>query len=1211
MPPDRYPSRPPHSPGWQAPTDPGHLPAPPSLPPSSPASGSDSAAFAPVDPGAQGRIGRYVVTEQLGRGGMGAVYRAHDPDLRRAVAIKLVLDPTRNVERFRREATACAKLRHPGIVGVHEVGLHGDRPYLVMDLVEGQSLEGLLAAGEVAPRRAAELVASVADALAHAHGHGVLHRDVKPENILIDRQGRPLLSDFGLARDLTDADAKQLTASGALVGTPAFMAPEQAVARRGPQSPATDVYGLGGVLYRALAGRPPFDGETLIELVQQVLLDEPVSPRTANPRVHRDLETICLRCLEKAPARRYQTAAALADDLRRFLQGEPIEARPATGAERFRRWVARHRFAAAALGLVAIFLVVLGVTVPAAVVRASRRERARIVAAARVEAVAALAAVAAFEEAAGADQTPAPGEEGEPVLVAAVEALEASGRWLALAPEEPDAIRGRFDAAIALGEVALRDAQWALARSAFDKALATGVDDAAARAALARVERARTGVAERHREIVEKIIADTRSGAVAARPGGYDDALFTLVGLREAQTVQLLAAALDEVADELHAATVELFSSAIEPTPEERASGQRSLEGLREMLDRRRTPGQDFTPEEERLFLEANRRVLFRRMRSPNPLAAPGEVTSTEIEADAQHRRVGGRELFLAKLCCDALGRLGIRETAVDALGRFAMVASDEAVAVPAGIALCLLGGETAQRHVIFILQNRFEPNGTFSSQIRRFVPRLDGGAPTGSPEAGAVADDAPGASGTAGGEFLELLRSAAEHRVLGHLDEALERLERAIALPVPPLDRAKAWTMRGNVLSVRGQLAGALAAYDEAIELAPLLAIAWSSRARIRLTQNDLAGGLADARKSVEIDPNHGHGWGHVGIALGRLGRSGDGAAALDRAIALDPEVSEWRSCRGLCRADEGDLIGARADHERAVELDPGNAEAWANLGDVLQRSGDLTGALAALDRALGLRPEAAELHFNRGNVQVARRSYAAAVADYSRAIELQPGASIFWGGRATAHVGLRDAAAARRDFAEALRLDPRNATALLGRGNLERALGRLDEAKKDYERAVEIAPNEANVWIALGVLHADTGDQRQAIECHGRALTINPQSLEALVNRGVALLRSGDAAGALTDFDAALGQNDTLAIVWFNRANARESLRDLEGALADLARTVQINPGFHHAFRQRAKIRARTGDRSGAIADLERVLEIVPDDAASRDALARLRGD
>ena len=286
----------------------------------------------------------------LGRGGMGVVFRARHLRLNRPVAVKTVLDGgyagPRERTRFQREAEAVAALRHPNVVQVYDVGEEQGRPYLAMELVEGGSLAQKLSGTPQSADLAAALVAMLADAMQAAHDAGFVHRDLKPANVLL-AGCTPKISDFGLARRL-EGEAG-LTQSGVPVGTPSYMAPEQARGQTNAVGPAADIYALGAILYECLTGRPPFRAATSAETIRQVISQEPVPPSRLNDKVPHDLDTICLKCLSKEPSRRYASTAALAEDLRRFGEGRPIRARPVGWAERAWRWGRRNPTAAALL----------------------------------------------------------------------------------------------------------------------------------------------------------------------------------------------------------------------------------------------------------------------------------------------------------------------------------------------------------------------------------------------------------------------------------------------------------------------------------------------------------------------------------------------------------------------------------------------------------------------------------------------------------------------------------------------------------------------------------------------------------------------------------------------------------------------------------------------------------------------------------------------
>jgi WD40 repeat protein len=312
---------------------------------------ADAAAPPPV-PG-------YEVLGELGRGGMGVVYKARQLGLNRVVALKMILAGGHAGEaalvRFRQEAEAVARLQHPGIVQVYETGTHDGLPYFSLEFVGGETLGRRLAAGPLPAREAARLVADLSAAVQYAHTQGIVHRDLKPANVLLTREGAPKVTDFGLAKTL-DTGAGQ-TRSGEVIGTPSYMAPEQARGKSKEIGPLCDVYALRAILYECLTGRPPFQAATTIDTILQVTSQEPVAPRQLQPQLPRDLDTVTLKCLQKDPRRRYASVAALADDLGRFLRGEPIAARPVGAAERAWRWCRRNPAVAALAAGVAVSLV--------------------------------------------------------------------------------------------------------------------------------------------------------------------------------------------------------------------------------------------------------------------------------------------------------------------------------------------------------------------------------------------------------------------------------------------------------------------------------------------------------------------------------------------------------------------------------------------------------------------------------------------------------------------------------------------------------------------------------------------------------------------------------------------------------------------------------------------------------------------------------------
>src|SRR5437899_4434006 len=310
-------------------------------------------------------FGDYELLEQIGRGGQGVVFRARQKSLNRIVALKVIglgqWATEAHLKRFRLEAEAAARLEHPGIVPIHEVGERDGSCYFSMKFIEGGQLDEVVRREAMPLRRGVELIVKLARTVHYAHEHGILHRDIKPGNVLLDAKGEPHLTDFGLAR-LVESEST-VTRTMEVLGTPSYMAPEQAIGNNARVGRATDVYGLGAVFYQLLTGHPPFAGGTTFETVRLVLDTEPRNPRLWNPKVDRDLATICLKCLEKDPQRRYSSALALAEDLERWLKHEPIRAKRSGFFTHGRKWVGRNPTIAVLVASLFALAVAVGVII--------------------------------------------------------------------------------------------------------------------------------------------------------------------------------------------------------------------------------------------------------------------------------------------------------------------------------------------------------------------------------------------------------------------------------------------------------------------------------------------------------------------------------------------------------------------------------------------------------------------------------------------------------------------------------------------------------------------------------------------------------------------------------------------------------------------------------------------------------------------------------
>ncbi len=994
----------------------------------SPAPYVQSGHFGAIDVPEQ--VGRYAVAGVIGRGGMGVVYRAIDPSLRRDVAIKMIIgsgeggaaDPV-DRERFLREARVCSRLQHPGIVRIHEVGTHAGRPYIAMDFIRGKSFEAALREERLSARRVAEVARAVAEALDHAHRHGVIHRDVKPHNILLDADGRPHLMDFGLAVDASSR--QQITVSGDAIGTPAYMAPEQARGARAEQGAPTDVWGLGAVVYRALTGSTPFRGATPMIVMQNLLTEDPTPPRAIDPKIHPGIEAIVLHCLEKDPTHRYRSAGELAADLDRFLAGEPVHARAPGRLERLRRSASGHRLAA--LAVCAIVLSLLAVV-------------------------------------------------GTAVSVS---------------------IEGRSRAAE-----------------------------------------------------VESIIAAAEAGELASA-AAYEEAVFGLVALSGAATVERLAGVLDAVGADLRAVTADALLEA------GRAGAAADGDRLEEAVARFVRVGTDdrLDPAAESLVRRAGLALLEAegqgpRLRVPTPTEGSAEAATSAVRrsifdavqsvvARRQRERLGSERLLTARLCCDALARLD-PAGAAEPLGGYLLAEADPGRAAAAGIALCLAEGERAEELLLGAV-DRFDAAGPFWDEVSPYLDRSSA-APR---LRRAIAD--------ASIERAELLFRD------GRRNECVARIERALKLQP---DHGDALALRGLVRCADGETASGRADLERAVDLSPDNARAWSGLAVAKERGGDLPGAMDDHHRALEIAPGRAPLW--VRRAATRH-RQGDLEGALDdlsRAIELDEGLAAAWRWRAIVRVKARDTGGALKDLDRALELDRDDVEARRQRGFVRLIEGDLDGGRADFELVLASRPPVAIVSLIQGALKGPTGNLSGAVSDFTRAIQLDPKLADAWRFRGFAHL----------------------------------EAGEIKEAIADLERAVKLDPNHCIAWDGLGGARRYAKDLPGAIEALDRSIALAPRATRAWRERGVARFQAGDYPGALADLDHCLELDPTFVEVWNDRGSVKMMAGDLRGSIADLTRALELDPASRMSLFNRGLAFEKAGRPQEAIADYRRFLRMAP---------------
>jgi serine/threonine-protein kinase len=879
------------------------------------------------------------------------VFKAYDEKLDCPVALK-VLKPELAASagdrvRFEGEARKAAAVRHDHVVTVHRVGSTPGfaLPYFVMEYLEGESLrDRLQAQGPLAPKESAEIARQVALGLAAAHAHGLVHRDIKPSNIMLEKpSGRAKITDFGLAKSL-GVDGGQ-TQSGAIVGTPSYMAPEQAAGKTREVGPAADIYALGAVLYEMLTGRPPFRGAALVETLQRVLSEEPLPPRRLQPGAPRDLETICLKCLHKEPRQRYASAVALAEDLRRLLAGEPIRARPVGGAERLWRWCRRQPVVAglaAALGLAVAGG--LGAWLWLAQAQAQRRaETARAVEQALAEATwlrgQARAGPAedlgawskALAAAKRAEALLEPGEgDGDGEMRRRVRALLAE-----LAAEEQDRRMAERLEDIRLGQADVRDGHFDVARADQDYAAAFrayGIDVDALAPAEAAVRIRRRAIKDQLAAALDHW-ASVRGDAggrqrlieVARRvdPDPWRNRFREALAGKDVRALKVLAES-DEVTA-LPRPSLYLLGKALAATGD--------LPGAVGLLRKaqQRHPG-DF-------WINHNLAFYLSRLEPPQwdeALRFYTAAVALRSQSAGAHVNLGG-----------ALAKKGEMDRAVASFREAIRLRADYA---------------QAHFNLGFVLAKKGELDRAIPS-FREAI-RLDPG-------------DAQA--------HCELGRALGKK---GELDGAVAAYRQALRLePEYP----EAHNNLGGALQAQGKLPEAVAACRQAIRLKPTLAEAHYNlgNALWDLGQPDRA--VSAYRQAIRLKPTLAEAHHNLGLALAKKGELDGAVAAYRQAIRLDRNIFAAHLNLGALLCDqEGDYEAAAAAFREAIRLEPTRAEAHYNLGNALGNLGQLDGAIAAYRQAIRLEGDYALAYCNLGRVLQRRGQFAEALAALRRGHDL-----------------------------------------------------------------------------------------------------------------------------------------------------------------------------------------------------------------------------
>lgn len=993
----------------------------------------------------------YEILGELGRGGMGVVYRARQVGLGRVVALKMILAGSYAGEalltRFRLEAEAIARLQHPHIVQIYEIGEHEGCPFFSLEYVAGGSLAAKLKGTPQPSREAAELVSTVAAGIHAAHAQGIVHRDLKPANILLTPDGTPKITDFGLAKNLEEET--EYTATGDVLGTPSYMAPEQASGLISSIGPATDVYALGAILYELLAGRPPFRSSTVLETLEQVRTQEPLAPSRLQPSTSRDLETICLKCLEKDPRRRYSTAAQLADDLQRFLGGEPVLARPTPAWERGWKW-GRRRPAMVMLLLVSC-LAMMALASGGWFYARYANERAHI-----------------------AERDLQERDRVDAIQSQTLE-LAARGRQ---ALSAGDLEQAELRLSEALAKINL-EPELERRRAEVEKLLVQ-----------ARVARAEQSQHARWRSILDQFqhhrddalfygcqftgldpAANTQSTRAAAGAG------LALLGLDDPDRTRIEippGCASESERAELQTRCYEMLLIAAEAESQPAAKNENSREQARRALAiLERAP---------RLFGRATQAYYLQRA---GYCDAMGDVAAATAAKEAAQQQAADRDLavdeFLTgKLLMNAPGSGSQGPGRAIAHFERALDLDPQHFWAQYSLALAyirLQRPELAKANLIACASRR--PSFLWVRIIKGFVHgELHEFESAESDFRKALEELQPDENA----RYILLVNYGVMKFRQGELDGAIARLQQAVQLKPAEF---QAHVNLAQIYQQQGRYDEALASFDEAVRLQPELAPLYRTRARLQVARQEFDTALSDLDRAIQLDPLPGpvqaDDWLQRGLILARTKRLDEALAASNAAIGAWADHASSHLLRAELLLRKKEFQEAVTEYDKYLKLEKGSKDVYAGRGLARATLGDYAGAIDDYSRVIDLQPTS-KAYCQRGWAYLTGEAPLVALRDFEAAIRLDPQSGDAYNGRGFARARFGQHEAAVADAEQALELGPQTprmlfnsariyaqATQGLGRGVVQR-LPPVMKQYADYQsraiallrEALELSPVE-----------------------------------------------------------------------------------------------------------------------------------------------------
>jgi tetratricopeptide (TPR) repeat protein len=1165
---------------------------------------------ASLGPGRQ--FGRYTLVEEIGRGATGIVFKAIDPTLNREVALKILrsLENDEGTLRFIQEAQSIARLKHPSILGLHDFGVESGRYFFTMDYVEGHALDQLVLEQGLAQTAAVEIVRDISRAVAYAHGQGILHRDVKPENILVDRHGHGYIVDFGLAREVRDQEQKGLTQAGAIFGTPEYMPPEQARADHASVDHRSDVYSLGATLYFALTKKPPFMGLSWRHVLDLVISQDPVPPRQLG-KVDRELETVCLHAMEKEKERRYRSAGELADDLDRYLKSEPVLATRSSFLYRF--WRNRKNRVRVAIALPCLIAAAVGgYLIYDQAQREIRYRNTVLQGDAAVERGDLAGALEAYDRALALRPDPAVRSRRDAAAdLKARREQEARLAKYAAIVEQADAAMNRkeFEPAIEL----YRDALAVLPRAEAKDRLEKAIQAKGAVEALGEAQRFIRTVEHGSMQDWTHIKRDIDAALIAARRAAK-------IHAETADTAFVCARAFHVLGDWKRAAEQYDLALAKDPKHQNGLFGRMTLNLARAGVAHSRVDRSEWNASEA---AQLNARAL-----------ADAETLQTAgadaLQPDQRSLLPGYRQLAELKF---SEARTWARENASlqgaawiqglaavylgdapGALEAFDRILSDRPKFFMAFLVPTVKGNLKSGEASMADYSRSIELNPAFAEA---YFGRGHGWL---SLKAYPSAEGDLSQALRLDEEFASaLLARARAYEALGRHADALKDLDSLLKLR----EDATGLRLRAAARRALNNLEAAVEDLTRYLELRPRDASALAERALCRWDLQKIEPALADLTEALKADPGFSEAYGHRGALLEGMGRWDEALKDYTERVRLEPNLPEaslqlggllekmdrWEEAvrtysdllgrkedaqlfvaRGFARRHLKDLGGALADFEKATSFIPCGARAHLGYGLVKFDLKDLSGAYTCFDRALRTQPDMPEALYHRGVVRVFLKEYPLAISDLEKA-ETGSRRHYFMAaalnGVGRFEEALREAERAEQESPSDPEAAYQSALASESRRNVPGALAALD-------RVLKLKPDHREALYSRACLLLDGGETKKAEADLSALIRLEPRFVPALTRRAVLALRSGDLNAGMKDAEAALAIEPQNASARMVRANLLGARGDHAAAIQEYSSILASDPRSLEALTNRGLSKHKSGDYLGALKDYQEALRL-----------------